>query len=547
MHTNPIITKTMKIRNIIFGVLSASMLAFSACVPEDKAAEDGQISFSVREIRYANNYNFAVINVKHDGPEDFTWYGFVTDEVEKNDFEIFYPEYNRLISSGELKNLIRRETERNVLLEGLKEDTKYRYIVFGIDENGVLNGNAAISSTSFTTTSNAYKMTNTEDFTVTHLGRNAEADKELIEIKSNKGGRFAWQYISKASIEEFNKEYPDGYELWEDGIYMATVDAVELFALEQISTIQYYISTGYYKLVDLTYVSTSNEPFELDRLASGEYYIIVYGFNGDGSHTQTYSVKEITIEEETAEPAYEKWLGTYTFTGEALVTKDNGEEVLEERMYNITIDHYDNNYMYRIHGWECGEDVAYDWEEDIMQLDKSKGEFLAFPAYYKDGALEIRESPMTYITFDGYQSLVLGIYGYAFNQDMDEEIPVILDETPMASAEPVADGESTTILNGLKAEYTDSNNKKTEWEYCKMGYIAWSETDGSWQTINPPMRFPITVTKVSDEVAEGSGMDVNQSRGLELFATKKVSADFLKKDFSRLEKMKPEVFRQVLL
>ena len=210
------------------------------------------------------------------------------------------------------------------------------------------------------------------------------------------------------------------------------------------------------------------------------------------------------------------------------------------------VEHYDNNYMYRIHGWECGDDVKYDWEEDIMQLDKTKGEYLAFPAYFKDGALEVRESPMTYITFDGRQTLVLGIYGYAYNPEMKEEIPVILDKTPMASAAPIAEGSTSTVLNGLKAEYVDANNRKTEWEYCKMGYIAWSESTGAWQTINPPMRFPITITKVSDQVSSGADIPVNQNGGMQLFATKKVSTDFLKKDFKKLEKIRPEVFKQVL-
>jgi hypothetical protein len=152
---------------------------------------------------------------------------------------------------------------------------------------------------------------------------------------------------------------------------------------------------------------------------------------------------------------------------------------------------------------------------------------------------------MTYITFDGYQSLVLGIYGYAYNPEMKEEIPVILDGTPMASAKPAAEGEST-VLNGLKAEYVDSKNKKTEWEYCKMGYIAWSELNGSWQTINPPMQFPITITKISDETFTASPIPSVNKGGLELFATKTVSTEFLNKDFSRLEKVKPEIFKQVL-
>lgn len=531
----------MKIRNLIYtlAIAAVSFIMIGCEQPVEPKAQ--MVNFTVRYSELS--YNHAIINVKHDGPEDITWYGFVTDNVKKNDFELFYEKYNEIIMAGGAPDL-KKETDRNILVENLEEAKEYRYIVFGLKENGELYDNVGVGSIDFKTERNIYKMSKTEDWEITHLGRNEEKSKELIEVKSKKGGRFAWQYITKEAVEEFNKEYPDGYEVWENDIYMATVDAIELFALEQISTIQYYVTNGY-KISDLTYIYEAGKPFELNRLASGEYYIIVYGFNGDGSHTQTYTVQELTIEEEASTPEYDKWLGTYTFTGEVIVTQDNGEETVETRNYNIVIDHFDNNYMYRIHGWECGNDVKYDWEEDIMQLDKNEGEFLAFPAYFKDGDLEIRESPMTYITFDGYQSLVLGIYGYAYNPEMKEEIPVILDGTPMASAKPAAEGEST-VLNGLKAEYVDSKNKKTEWEYCKMGYIAWSELNGSWQTINPPMQFPITITKISDETFTASPIPSVNKGGLELFATKTVSTEFLNKDFSRLEKVKPEIFKQVL-
>jgi hypothetical protein len=202
--------------------------------------------------------------------------------------------------------------------------------------------------------------------------------------------------------------------------------------------------------------------------------------------------------------------------------------------------------MYRLHGWECGDDVKYDWEEDIMQLDKTDEEqFLAFPAYYKNGNLEVRESPMTYITFDGANTLILGIYGYAFNPDFNEEIPVILDSTPMASAAPIADGETTTVLNGLEASY-NSNGQEVKWTYSKMGYIAWSEYDGSWQTINPAMNFPITITKVAEQAPEAGDITVKQKGGMKLFdAGKQISTDFLKKDFSKLEKMEPVIYKRV--
>ena len=157
---------------------------------------------------------------------------------------------------------------------------------------------------------------------------------------------------------------------------------------------------------------------------------------------------------------------------------------------------------------------------------------------------------MTYITFDGVSSLILGIYGYAYEERAKEEIPVILDNTPMAHAEPIANGETITELKGLTGSYIDpETNRKTEWDYCKMGYLAWNELNGAYQTINPPLRFPITITKVDD--AQGGNTDNSPSlkTGPVSFSTKKVSNDFLiNKDAfnNRLSKIKPEIFERHL-
>ena len=255
--------------------------------------------------------------------------------------------------------------------------------------------------------------------------------------------------------------------------------------------------------------------------------------------------ESVVPSEETAEDAYLKWLGSYTFTGEVGVTQDNGEIVNETRTYDIKIEKYDNNFMYRIHGWECGDDVRYDWEEDIMQLDKEKGEFLSFLGYYNNGNLEFRESPMTYITFDNANIMILGIYGYAYNKEAKDEIPVILDGTTMATATPVENIGESTLLKGMKTTISNGT-QKVDIEYCKMGYIAWSEETGAWQTVNPPMRFPITITKT--EAASSDALNPSiPTEGMELFEAPKIAPKVIKKDYSGLEKVKPGIFKQVTL
>ena len=525
-------------------------LSFASCEPEAPASKKQIVEFTVRYSEVS--YNYAIINVKHNGPEDLTWYGFVTEDVAEKNYTLYTKKRRELLNAGKIEGL-KKETDRNILLEGLKENTKYKFVVFGIKENGDIYSNVSIGSIEFETSLNAYQLQETSDWTISYLGRNEDQTKDIIEVKANKGGRFAWQYVSKESIESFDKEYPDGYELWEDDIYMATLSGVQMFALQEIATIQYYIYNGY-KLTDLTYVYEAEKPFEIDRLASGDYYFIAYGFQGDGNHTRTYSVQEIHIEEEQATEAYNKWLGNYTFSGIVDVKQEDGQFAPETRTYNLFIEKYDNNFMYRLHGWECGDDVEYDWEEDITQIDKDKGQFLAFPAYFENGKLVIKEQPMTYISFDGSTPLKLGMYGYAFNEQYDEFLPVLFDGKTMAIADPIADGETTTTLNGQdgKYNYTDEKGaaKVLEWTYSKMGYIAYDDTSGSgaWQAINPAMNFPITITRTDGESAAGGSIQTGGQAaisGLSLFNNRKITTDFLKKDFKPAEKINPAIFKTV--
>lgn len=533
-------------RNIYFFILAALTLIISGCNNSETEPKTEAISLTVRVSEIS--YNNARLTVKHNGPEDITWYGFMTNETNRDEFDLFIEKYNELLSSGDFSGL-RREQERNILIENLEENTSYKYIAFAMKETGELYENVGMGYMEFSTSKNIYILTQTNDWELNYLGRNEDRTRELIEVVAKKGGRFGWNYISKESIEAWNEENPDGFELWVDDIYMTTVDAFQMYALQQISTVQYYMSMGY-ALDELTYTYIAGSPFDIERLPSGEYYLIAYGFEGNGSHTQTYSVTEVTLEEEAATEEYLNWLGTYRFTGEADVTDSNGEVKRKEISYNITIEEYDNNYMYRVKGWECGNDVKYDWEEDIMQLDKEKGEFLAFPAYYQNGSFIVKENPMTYITFDGQTQLLLGIYGYAFSETDNQEIPVIWDESmmgepavPMAIAEPIAAGETTTTLIGQKA---------TAWsvsfEYCKMGYLAWNQSTGAYQTINPAMRFPITMTKIADASADQGTVDTPSmsSKGVVTFSTNVISDDFLRKDFSKLEKVKPQIFDRYL-
>ena len=71
---------------------------------------------------------------------------------------------------------------------------------------------------------------------------------------------------------------------------------------------------------------------------------------------------------------------------------------------------------------------------------------------------------------------------------------------------------------------------------------------GAWQAINPAMNFPITITRTDSESASGGNIQTGSSSavsGLSLFNSKKITTDFLKKDFKPAEKINPAIFKTV--
>ena len=161
---------------------------------------------------------------------------------------------------------------------------------------------------------------------------------------------------------------------------------------------------------------------------------------------------------------------------------------------------------------------------------------------------------MTYITFDGANALKLGIYGYAFNEQYNEHQPTLFDGKTMAIAEPIAEGESTSTLVGQEAKYEYYDNKGKpqvlEWTYTKMGYVAYNESVEGYPAtiINPAMSFPITITKTEDDSATGGNIQTGNASaisGLSLFNTKKISTEFLKKDFKPAEKFNSAIFKTI--
>ena len=83
-----------------------------------------------------------------------------------------------------------------------------------------------------------------------------------------------------------------------------------------------------------------------------------------------------------------------------------------------------------------------------------------------------------------------------------------------------------------------------------MGYVAYNENVQGYPAtiINPAMSFPITITKTEDDSAIGGNIQTGNASaisGLSLFNAKKISTEFLKRDFKPVEKISPTIFKTI--
>ena len=486
----------------------ASILVAALAVSCEKTpvADDittSEFAFTLRVSEVGVDY--AKISVKHNGPEEVTWYGFVAED-KKTTNDLIMEKYAEFLTAGTVKGL-KTSTNRTVTVDGLESATKYKYVVFAITEDAKLYTSVEAKSVSFTTGVNPYVLTQTDEWTITRLPERVN-NMEIINVSSkNESPLYVWEYVSKEWVDNFNKTYPDGFDVQEEesGPVLATLDAFQLYIIQQIATIQYYVAYEGYAITDLSYAydptNADNNTFQMDRISSGDYYFLAFGFNHDGSHTQTYSVSDvITVEEEASTPEYEAWLGNYTFSGKGFWLFNDDEEAgmkygdEKDITYDITIEHLDNNFMYLIKGWECGEGADVDIETEFFELDKEAGDYLGFIGYYNDGKLEIRESNLYN---DGTN--VFGLCGYA--DDGENMSPVMFEGSAMASAQPIAAGANSTELSALDLIY---NGQKLG-TYSMMGYIYYEyATYQPLAIANMPMQFPITIAK-SDKGYKAQG------------------------------------------
>ena len=216
---------------------------------------------------------------------------------------------------------------------------------------------------------------------------------------------------------------------------------------------------------------------EFRRLRSGTWIAFLIELSAECKATGDYTEATFTIQEEQASESFSKWLGGWRVSN-GLVG------------YDIDISSLDNNFIYRIDGWECGPAVSFQMDQEYLE-----GEFWA-----SNGFLYIVSQYLgTYDDTDFSHGTVDELFmGNIFDSN---GLTLITDEgIDLAVMVPQEGG--TAELQPMEVTIDTGSGKYTT-QFHSMQYYMWAHSDGSWYPYNANVaQLPLTMTRLTGTRAE---------------------------------------------
>ena len=209
---------------------------------------------------------------------------------------------------------------------------------------------------------------------------------------------------------------------------------------------------------------------EFRRLRSGTWIAFLIELSSECKVTGNYTETTFTIEEEQATESFSKWLGTWRATNGLMG-------------YDLTISSLDNNFIYRIDGWEVGQAAAID-----MNLEYLEGEFWA-----PNGYLYIRSQFLGSYDDDNLGTVDELFMGNIFDSN---GLKLITDEG-IDIAVMVWQGEEKAELQGADVTIK-TNNGDYDTKFHSIQYYMWAHKDSNWYPYNENVaELPLTMTKLA--------------------------------------------------
>lgn len=345
----------MKI-NFKFLLIAAAALTFAACHPEDTPEPDTpddpiekpkpepepelnqDLKFTLEVTSLLADQ--ASISVENNGTDADTWYGFYTDDMTASESSLITAEVKALVAKGEISGL-NTKTSTLVTLLNLKANTSYRYIVFGLSDEGEFYGTPA--SIEFTTLKNEVTFSENSAWTVEYTGPgniNGNVFAHTVTVTSTDANPY---FITAVTKEDY-----DTY-------------GIETLAEENLAYLKEYINVfnkeygTNYTLSDILFKGTGTDALEL--VAGIEWYALAVGVGSDGELSGLYAKSDvITVQEEEPSEAYSSWIGNWTMTGSNGLTQ------------NVRFSKDIANLTYKMTGYEGEEtsdlEVLVEWDAE---------------------------------------------------------------------------------------------------------------------------------------------------------------------------------------
>jgi hypothetical protein len=211
-------------------------------------------------------------------------------------------------------------------------------------------------------------------------------------------------------------------------------------------------------------------------LIHNEYTTYLIEIAKNGKPTYHYCKGTADVVEEAATAEYSAWLGVW-HVGDGY------------RFYDIEVSPIENNYFYRVDGWEAGAgaDVEMnqddDWIETRLMDDGTLSFFIQFIARYEN-----------------YENL--GTVDYMFVGTYMESTGEKVDDYEGWEVGYAEDNGAEVILKAGNTEY-QVNGKVYKPAYNSMRYSIYSDKDQLWYHFNQKVpEFPMTMVKTKASVRE---------------------------------------------
>lgn len=192
-----------------------------------------------------------------------------------------------------------------------------------------------------------------------------------------------------------------------------------------------------------------------DVMIHGYYNAFLIEVERSGKATYNYCRADMEVVEEEAKEAYSAWLGVWSVSDGYMG-------------YDISVSPIENNYLYRVDGWETGKAAGNtqmnqddDWIQTRFLSDGTMSFFIQFIAAYDN-----------YEDLGDVDYMFVGTYVESTGEKVDD-----WEGWEVAWAEKYADG--SVKLNGSNTEF-EVDGKTYRPHFNAMRYSLYSYKDESW-------------------------------------------------------------------